>query len=71
MDNTPQDVIEVLAAVRESGAINMFDRRGAIELAEMMGYDEEADWLRENKARYMDALNAMGKYVTDQKNRIG
>lgn len=64
MENVPQNVIEGLAAVRDTGAINMFDRRGVIELLEMMGDHDSIDWLRENKARYMDALNAMGEYVT-------
>lgn len=65
MDNVPQEVIEALADVRESGRINMFDYVGAVKLASLLGHYEAADWLQENKNRYMDALNAMGRYVTD------
>jgi len=63
LDAIPNNVIVALAKVREIGAYNMFDRvRVTGFCAEI---DEQAyDWLRQNKARYMDALNAMGKYAT-------
>ena len=60
----PQSVINALAIVRESGLINMFDRNGVITL--IVGDDdyEAADWLLENKPRYMEALMEMGKQVS-------
>jgi hypothetical protein len=48
----PAAVWEGLEAVRQSGATNMLDRPRVIELAEMMGYDETAEWLRENREAY-------------------
>lgn len=66
MNEIPQNVIESLAQARETGAYNMFDRRGVIEVVSMI--DEDAgEWLTENKARYMDALNAMGEYISKPK----
>ncbi|HEY3379235.1 MAG TPA: DUF5049 domain-containing protein [Armatimonadota bacterium] len=45
----PAVVLEGLEAVRQSGYTNMLDRPRVIELAEMMGYEETAAWLRENR----------------------
>jgi len=45
-----------LEAVRQSGATNMFDRPRVIELAEMMGYDETADWVRAHRDLYARLL---------------
>lgn len=45
----PEDVIEGLMEVRASGAVNMFDRRGIIEVAIELGEDATASWMR-NKA---------------------
>jgi len=66
-DTIPQIVIEGLAEVRASGLTNMFDRGTVIEILEMWGEDEAAEWLKANKPRYMDALNAMGAYVSKNK----
>ena len=52
----PAAVYEGLEAVRQSGATNMFDRPRVIELAEMMGYDETAEWVRTNRDRYARLL---------------
>lgn len=61
----PQLVIEALADVRESGLTNMFDRANVIELIAYWGDVPEATaWLKANPDRFMDALNAMGEYVT-------
>ncbi|MHB9023483.1 MAG: DUF5049 domain-containing protein [Armatimonadota bacterium] len=48
----PAIVWEGLEVVRQSGATNMMDRPRVIELAEMMGYDETAAWVRENRQSY-------------------
>lgn len=66
-DNSiPQNVIEILAEIRDGGRFNMFDQRNVMLLAYEL--DEDAgEWLDDNYGRYMDALNAMGAYVTAQK----
>jgi hypothetical protein len=48
----PAAVYAGLEAVRQSGATNMLDRPRVIELAEMMGYDETAEWVREHRSEY-------------------
>lgn len=45
----PEDVIEGFVAVRDTGQMNMFARVEVADLAESLGYDDTADWLR-NKA---------------------
>lgn len=52
----PEDVMEGLQAVRESGAINMTDYKGVIYAAGQLGYDETVDWLKrkENRNTYRD-----------------
>jgi len=34
----------------------MLDRPRVIEIAEMMGYDETAEWLRDNKRLYAELI---------------
>lgn len=64
-DPIPQNVIDTLAAVRESGLTNMFARSTVISLADAITEDAEAvGWLIENKSRYMEALEAMGDQVS-------
>jgi len=48
----PAAVFEGLEAVRQSGLSNMLDRPRVIELAEMMGYDETAEWVRDHRSEY-------------------
>ena len=50
------EVFEGLEAVRTSGLTNMFDRPRVIEIAEMMGYDETAEWLASNRNLYSQGL---------------
>ena len=54
----PAAVYEGLEAVRQSGYTNMFDRPRVIELAEMMGYDETAEWVRDHRSEYARLLFA-------------
>ncbi len=63
-DSVPQFVLEGLLEVRDSGAINMFNRSGVIDILTMTEFDDAADWLIHHKDQYMNALNAMGKMVT-------
>ena len=57
MADIPEVVLEELEEVRASGATNMFARDTVISLVMEV---EAADWLLDNKDRYMEALNAMG-----------
>ena len=54
----PAAVYEGLEAVRLSGGTNMFDRPRVIELAEMMGYDEAVEWVRDHRSEYARLLFA-------------
>ena len=58
-------VYEGLEAVRLSGYTNMLDRPRVIELAEMMGYADAAEWIRENRNLYAAAI--FGGFVADEK----
>ena len=60
----PAAVYEGLEAVRQSGDTNMFDRPRVIELAEMMGYDETAEWVRDHRSEYARLLFA-GVFVEE------
>ncbi len=63
--DVPQNVIEALAEVRQVGNWNMFDRYHVTE--EIGDIDSEAYyWLEANSDRYMDALNAMGEFVSNR-----
>lgn len=48
----PRAVLEGLDAVRRSGITNMLDRPAVAEIAESMGFDEAARWVRENRELY-------------------
>ena len=48
----PAAVWEGLEAVRQSGYTNMFDRPRVIELAELLGYAETAEWVRSQRVSY-------------------
>ncbi len=65
----PQDVIEALAEIRDGCTTNMFDRRFVIHICIVYGYDNEANWLEANPDRYMEALIAMGKFVSERDSR--
>ena len=54
----PAAVLEGLEAVRQSGYTNMLDRPRVIELAEMMGYDEAAQWVRDYRGHYAAGIFA-------------
>ncbi len=56
--SVPAAVYEGLEAIRLSGYTNIFDRPRVIELAEMMGYDETADWVRDHRSEYARLLFA-------------
>ena len=61
----PAAVYEGLEAVRLSGGTNMLDRPRVIEIAEMMGYDETADWVRNHRRSYSEGVFA--GFIADEK----
>ena len=64
-EGIPLVVIKALAGVRASGRTNMFDRRAVTMLVWWENDGEAAErWLLDNEARYMDALQAMGRYIS-------
>ena len=52
----PREVFEGIEAVRRSGLTNMLDRPRVAELAEAMGFEESARWVRENRDAYAQAV---------------
>jgi hypothetical protein len=62
----PQEVIDALAAVRESGVTNMFDRQAVIHWCNLSDRYVAVTWLYGNRNRYIEALNAMGDYISKE-----
>jgi Domain of unknown function (DUF5049) len=52
----PKDVFEGIEAVRRSGLTNMCDRPRVAEIAEEMGYETSARWVREHRDLYGRAI---------------
>jgi len=52
----PRDVFEGIEAVRLSGLTNMLDRPAVAEIAEAMGFEESACWVREHRDLYAQAI---------------
>jgi hypothetical protein len=48
----PREVFEGIEAIRASGATNMLARDVVADLAEDLGLDAAADWIRENRGIY-------------------
>jgi len=48
----PREVFEGIEAVRLSGRTNMLDRPRVADLAEAMGFEASARWVRENRDLY-------------------
>ncbi|GHU80112.1 hypothetical protein AGMMS49992_32830 [Clostridia bacterium] len=46
------DIIAAVLAVRNTAITNMFDRKAVIQLAELMGYPEEAEWIAAHPHEY-------------------
>lgn len=49
-------VLSGLEAVRQSGLTNMLDRPAVAEIADAMGFEESARWLREHRDLYARAI---------------
>ena len=54
----PADVFRGIEAVRLSGLTNMLDRPVVAEIAEGMGFDHAARWVRENRELYARAVSS-------------
>ncbi len=52
----PREVLSGLEAVRVSGLTNMLDRPRVAEIAEEMGFDEAAAWVRANRKAYAEGI---------------
>jgi hypothetical protein len=50
MKNT--DIIAAVLAIRNTAITNMFDRKVVIQLAELMGFPEEAEWISTHPHEY-------------------
>lgn len=55
-------VARAIAEVRKTNATNMFDRAVVIEIMDMLGYEEEANYLKEDLSRYGNLLRKSGEY---------
>lgn len=55
-------VARAIAEVRKTNATNMFDRTVVIEIMDMLGYEEEANYLKEDLSRYGNLLRKSGEY---------
>ena len=52
-----EELVQDLREVRDSGLVNMFDRRGVIEVLEGFGYDDSATKVSEMEAEeYLEVL---------------
>ena len=55
------EVISQLAAVRETGATNMLDKRGVKDVADQCDFIELCDFIDDaSSSQYMEALQEMG-----------
>ncbi len=52
----PREVFDGIEAVRLSGLTNMLDRPVVAEIAEGMGFEQAARWVRENRDLYARAI---------------
>lgn len=52
------EIYEGIEAVRQSGLTNMLDRPAVAEIAEAMGFEASARWVRDHRDRYARALFA-------------
>jgi len=52
----PAEILEGIEAVRLPGLPNMLDRPAVAEIAEAMGYEESACWVREPRDLYARAI---------------
>lgn len=49
-------VYESLEAIRQSGAVNMFDYGSVLRMADMLNHRDAARWLRDHKREYLEGV---------------
>lgn len=54
--SVPRPVYLGLEAIRLSGLINMFNCLGVIKLADHMGFQETAEWIRDHRQDFAQLL---------------
>lgn len=47
-----QEAMDEFLMVRDTGQVNMFDRKGVIEIAEMLELDAFLNWARDNGSHF-------------------
>lgn len=52
----PQDVLEGIVTIRDSGLTNMFDYHRVIQIALELELRETVDWLLSNKGQYSKGI---------------
>ncbi|KYP80805.1 DUF5049 domain-containing protein [Ferroacidibacillus organovorans] len=52
----PRPVFEGLEAIRQSGAVNMFDFGSVLRMAEMLTQKDAARWLLNHKREYLQGV---------------
>lgn len=52
----PRPVFDGLEAIRQSGAVNMFDYASVLQRAEMLNRNDAARWLRDHKRIYLEGV---------------
>lgn len=65
-DRDTDEIAELIAqyeAVRQSGATNMWDRRGVAEVAECMDLDDLAEIARTDRGAYLRLLLRTGEFA--------
>ena len=55
-------VAKAIADVRRTGLTNMYDRPTVIEIMDILGYNQEANYLRDNLQEYGSLLVKSGGY---------
>lgn len=57
-----EDIIKSIELVRKTGMTNMLDRENVIIILKELGYDNIANYLKENKKEYLELLMSSNKY---------
>ena len=52
----PRPVYEGLEAVRQSGAISMFDYGSVLQMTDLLNNKDAARWLRDHKREYLEGV---------------
>lgn len=62
----PERFFQVMEAIRRSGLTNMLDRKVVGQIAQEMGFDEIADWIKANRREYSEfILGGRFRFLSD------